>query len=136
MAPAELLSFSRLSAKRSMRRMERTMSDSTAASSIEGASRPRDFYTYERTGPTLSVIIPTYRRPLLLAGALESIGASQNCGADDIEVIVVDNSPEAEARAVVARFEARFPFALRYATEARAGVSYARNCSAGLARAR
>ena len=46
--------------------------------------------------PQLSVIVPTYRRPALLAEALQSILAQQV----DLEVIVVDDSPDLSARPV------------------------------------
>src|SRR4051812_48978119 len=117
-------------------RRSHAMSESDVSPSIGTNAPARDFYPRECAPPTLSVILPTFRRPLLLAAALESIGASRGCAAEDVEVIVVDNSPDLEARMVVTGFEARFPFVLHYAVEARPGVSNARNCGAALARGR
>lgn len=48
----------------------------------------------------ISVIIPTFRRPRELAEALESV-CSQSWG--NLEIIVVDDSPEQSAREVVAQ---------------------------------
>jgi GT2 family glycosyltransferase len=102
----------------------------------ESASHVRECDGPAYAAPLLSLILPTYRRPLLLAAALQSISASRGCDTEDVEVIVVDNSPDEEARAVVGRFEPWFPYALIYATEPRPGVSHARNRGAALARGR
>lgn len=51
--------------------------------------------------PEISVIIPTFRREKQLAEALESVLGQRGV---DVEVLVVDDSPEGSARDVVAGF--------------------------------
>lgn len=53
--------------------------------------------------PDISVIIPTFRRPKLLAEAIESVLAQ---GGVETEIIVVDDSPEKSAEDVVKGFSA------------------------------
>ena len=89
--------------------------------------------------PSISVVVPTFRRPAMLAELLpvvlrqitqEAPGAA--------EAIVVDNCPDASARAAVTAVAAADPDGnggtLRYVHEPRAGVVHARN--AGVAAAR
>ncbi len=47
----------------------------------------------------LSVCIPAYKRPDLLAGALDSVISS--CGSADVEILVCDDSPDGQNRQVV-----------------------------------
>lgn len=47
----------------------------------------------------LSVCIPAYKRPDLLAGALDSVISS--CGSADAEILVCDDSPDGQNRQVV-----------------------------------
>lgn len=56
--------------------------------------------------PRFSVIVPTYRRPELLADALASVTAQTF---RDIEVIVVDDDPDGSAADVVAGFARSSP---------------------------
>ena len=56
--------------------------------------------------PVVSVVIPTYRRPHLLADCLEALCA-QNYDPSSYEVIVVDNAGCPDTRRVVERFEGR-----------------------------
>jgi glycosyltransferase involved in cell wall biosynthesis len=67
----------------------------------------------------LSVVIPTYRRAAMLAELLDALAPQLF---PDAEVLVVDNDPEASARATVARYAG-----VRYIHEARRGVVNARN---------
>ncbi|MFN3834603.1 MAG: glycosyltransferase family 2 protein [Glycocaulis sp.] len=79
---------------------------------------------------TVSVLIPTFRRPVGLARAIASVmGQTRLPG----EIVVVDNDPEAGARELVEDLarDARVP--LVYVHEPRPGVSNARN--AGFSRA-
>lgn len=87
--------------------------------------------------PRISVLIPTFRRPQLLPKALASILAQQNCSLDAIEVIVVDNCPDASARPSFerARESAGGRLGLRYLHEPRPGISHARNRALTAARA-
>jgi len=69
----------------------------------------------------LTIAIPTFRRPNMLAECLDSLLPQLQ---DGVELLVVDNDPDASARATVERYaDPR----LRYAHEARAGVVQARN---------
>jgi glycosyltransferase involved in cell wall biosynthesis len=67
----------------------------------------------------LSIVIPTYRRPEMLAELLDALAPQLF---PEVELLVVDNDPAASARAVVAR-DPR----LRYVHEPRPGVVNARN---------
>jgi glycosyltransferase involved in cell wall biosynthesis len=51
-------------------------------------------------GPDISVVIPTFRRAAELSEALDSVLAQRGV---HVEVFVIDESPEASARDVVAR---------------------------------
>jgi succinoglycan biosynthesis protein ExoM len=84
----------------------------------------------------VSVVTPTFNRPAPLARALESLMAQR--GMEDLtpELIVVDNSPDANARALVEGLAGRSPFPLRYLSEPRPGVASARNAGAAAARGR
>lgn len=52
--------------------------------------------------PLISIIIPTYKRPDLLARALQSATCSNN---NLLEIIVIDDDPEMSAQKVVQAFE-------------------------------
>lgn len=88
----------------------------------------------EAPSRSVSVIIPTFRRPQGLALAMNSVIA-QN-GVDDISLslIICDNSPEASARAQVAAFAAAAPIAVTYVHEPKTGVANARNSAVAAAR--
>lgn len=56
--------------------------------------------------PAVSIVVPTFRRPHLLASALRSI---QGQTLEDVEVLVCDNGAQAEVAAVIAELrDARF----------------------------
>jgi succinoglycan biosynthesis protein ExoM len=81
---------------------------------------------------SVCVIIPTFRRPLGLDVAMQSIRTQTN--ALPLSLIVCDNSPEASAKAQVEGFAASFP--VLYIHEPKTGVANARNsavsaCKAG-----
>ena len=73
--------------------------------------------------PTLSVIVCTYDRYDVLDGAIQSLVRQS---LSDIEIIVVDNSPDQQRAQLHARRYADFP-SVTYVLEARAGLSRARN---------
>lgn len=73
--------------------------------------------------PTVSVIIPTYRRADVLPSCLDGL-ERQTCA--PLEVIVVDQSPDSRTREIVAARTAR-SFSYRYIHSDVAGVSLARN---------
>ena len=80
----------------------------------------------------IAVCIPTYHRPDGLARALDGVGR-QDLPADltaGVTVLVIDNSPEGNARMVVDRCRRNgFPFPLTYVGEPRKGISHARNAA-------
>jgi glycosyltransferase involved in cell wall biosynthesis len=75
---------------------------------------------------TLSIVIPTYRRPQTLERALDSVAGAT---AADREVIVVDDCPEGSGFEIARRFGARYIFK---AGQER-GLSASRNLGLGLA---
>jgi glycosyltransferase involved in cell wall biosynthesis len=85
---------------------------------------PAPRVAHEATGatvtgtPTLSVLVPTYRRPVLVQSALNSIIQSVPPSETDVEIVVSDNSPEvseAACRSVLEAWGGRF----RYVANAR-----------------
>ncbi len=84
--------------------------------------------------PTISVILPTFRRPQLLKVALASLARSEGCAPTEVEVIVVDNNSGDVTPTVVSDIARDFPFPLRYVLEKVQGVSVARNRGAAEAR--
>jgi succinoglycan biosynthesis protein ExoM len=76
--------------------------------------------------------IPTYRRPRMLARALESAmrldpPAGEGGEPVEVEIVVVDNDPECSARGVVEEIAAASSLPVRYATCERRGLSSVRN---------
>lgn len=82
----------------------------------------------------VSVLIPTFRRPESFRRAAQSVFAQT--GVTDIELIAIDNSPEASARAVFAELAAAAAISFRFAHEPRSGVANARNAALALAQGR
>lgn len=76
----------------------------------------------------LSIIVPTFRREGLLPPLLTAVAAQASALPHPVELILVDNSPEASAKAVP------LPDFVRYVHEPRTGVAEARN--RGVAEAR
>ena len=79
---------------------------------------------------SVSVVIPTFRRPDGVLRALLSVFAQTRLPE---EIVVVDNDPAASARQTIADLQSSAPCPLRYVHEARPGVSNAR--TAGFAAA-
>jgi glycosyltransferase involved in cell wall biosynthesis len=75
-----------------------------------------------------SVVIPTYRRPELLARVLDAL-ATQDLPPDEFEVIVCDDAGSEETRAQVERWRAAHPIAITYVSSAtpRRGPAAMRN---------
>lgn len=82
--------------------------------------------------PELSLIVPTYRRPALLARALDSARTASTRPAAQLELIVVDDCPEGSG------FEAARAHGARYLAKAGIdrGLSASRNLGIALARGR
>lgn len=81
---------------------------------------------------SVSVLIPTFRRPVSFLRAARSVFAQQ--GVSDVELIAVDNSPESGAIATFRALEAEAPIPFRWAHEPRPGVAQARNAALAMAR--
>lgn len=75
---------------------------------------------------SVSVVVPTFRRPVLLRGCLEALLGQTLWQRAGGEILVVDNCPEGSARAVVAGLPAG-AVPVRYRAEPRPGISHARN---------
>ncbi len=81
---------------------------------------------------SVSVLIPTFRRPDSFLRAARSALSQQ--GAGDFELIAVDNSPEGSAIAAFRMLEAETNMPFRWAHEPKPGVAHARNAALALAR--
>jgi glycosyltransferase involved in cell wall biosynthesis len=75
----------------------------------------------------VSLVIPTYRRA---DDALRSLGSVQRQALEEFEVLLVDNSPDAELRSRIAAFNAAAPRPARYVHEPRLGLHNARHAGA------
>ena len=80
-------------------------------------------------GPTadVAIIVPTLRRPDSLTRALTSLFAQTGVGDRIGAIVVVDNDPEATARATVDALTSLSPWPLLYCHAPRPGVATARN---------
>ena len=87
----------------------------------------------DRCTTSVSIVIPTLNRPAPLARAMASVAAQELRDGGTIELVIVDNSPDANARLLVEGFDAIQPIAMRYVSAPRPGVATARN--AGVAAA-
>ena len=79
----------------------------------------------------ISVIIPTYRRPLTLLQALRSL---QRQTLTEFEILAVDNAADPEIKRLVSEFNETARIPARYIAEGRTGVHYARNTAAETAK--
>lgn len=83
---------------------------------------------------SVSIVIPTQRRPAGLERAARSALAQTGLETSSLELVVVDNDLTPSAQALVERLAADAPFAVSYVHEPRPGVAFARN--AAMARVR
>lgn len=74
--------------------------------------------------PLITIVIPTYRRPDILGELMDAL-LPQMPGTP-VEILVIDNCPDASARDQIAALGADMP-ALQYAHEPQSGVVHARN---------
>ena len=81
--------------------------------------------------PRLCICVPTYKRPIGLARLLRSIDQLrfERVGEPAIEVIVVDNDPEASAATTCAELTHTSRWPIVYAPEPRRGIAFARNAA-------
>jgi glycosyltransferase involved in cell wall biosynthesis len=83
--------------------------------------------------PRVTVVIPTFRRPLQLAKCISSCLNQIHIEPSSFEILVVDNSPERSAEIAVREFLDGAMTSVRYVHEPNSGISHARN--AGLSNA-
>jgi succinoglycan biosynthesis protein ExoM len=88
----------------------------------------------EQDTPLATIVIPTFKRPLLLRECISSCLQQQDLGARTFEILVVDNCPEGSAASAVEDAARSASLPIRYLHEPRPGASMARN--AGLGRAK
>lgn len=79
-----------------------------------------------------TIMVPTFRRPELLQRCLRSCQALSIPSELSWDVVVVDNSVDAEARSQVEAFAKQSHFQLRYAHQPRPGIAAARNMGVSL----
>lgn len=77
--------------------------------------------------PTISIVIPTQRRPAGLAVALRSALAQTGVDPASVELIVADNDQQPSARLAVESAARGAPFPVRYIHVPQAGVANVRN---------
>ncbi len=85
--------------------------------------------------PDVCVVIPTFRRPDRLKRALNSVLLQEGVQAL-VEVVVLDNDPEASARQTVEALAGQTRWPVIYGHEPEPGVANARNAALRLTRAR
>lgn len=83
-----------------------------------------------------SIVIPSYRRPVLLARALRRCLAQRGVDTSSFEIVVVDNDPAGSAETIVAEIAAGAAAPIRYVSEKRPGISHARNTGVAAATGR
>ena len=72
---------------------------------------------------TVTIAIPTYRRPAILRQTLEGL-VQQDYPAEQLEILIIDNNSRDETRAVVERF-AGARHVPRYVLETQQGANFA-----------
>lgn len=75
----------------------------------------------------VAICVATFRRPEGLQHLLDGLARLKAPAATDIEVVIVDNSPEAAAQAQVAAAAATSTRPLHYLSQSRRGISHVRN---------
>jgi succinoglycan biosynthesis protein ExoM len=83
----------------------------------------------EAEAPTISIAIPTQRRPVGLAVAARSTFRQLGVDPARLELVIVDNDAEPSARPTVQALAAEAPFPVRYVHEPAPGVANARNAA-------
>lgn len=80
----------------------------------------------------LSICIATYKRPNLLEKLLESLINQELLENIELEIIIVDNSPQREAEKIVKRFNSIYPNLLHYKTQNEKNISLTRNVAVNM----
>jgi glycosyltransferase involved in cell wall biosynthesis len=74
----------------------------------------------------VSIVIPTYRRPRLLAQAVRSCLNQNHIDSSDYEIVIVDNCPSKSSQCIAEDLMRDQP-TITYVNEPRRGVAFARN---------
>jgi len=82
-----------------------------------------------QAAPTISLAIPTQRRPVGLAVAVRSTFRQTGVDVARLELVIVDNDAVPSAQALAQTLAAEAPFPLRYVHEPAPGVANARNAA-------
>ncbi|PHS23753.1 MAG: family 2 glycosyl transferase, partial [Robiginitomaculum sp.] len=85
--------------------------------------------------PDVSIVIPTFRRPDYVERAIKSVLLQKGFKAL-VEIVVLDNDPEASAREIVKSLAANTRWPIEYGHEPEPGVANARNAALRLAKAK
>ncbi len=85
--------------------------------------------------PDVSVVIPTFRRPERVKRAVKSVLLQKGFQAL-VEIVVLDNDPDASARSVVTALAASTHWPIVYGHEPEPGIANARNSALQLAQAK
>jgi len=83
------------------------------------------------SGPMFTIFIPSYNRGYCLPRALQSV-AESTC--QDLEIVLIDDGSTDDTSAVVAAWQGRLPFPLRYFFQENAGKASAHNRAVAEAR--
>src|SRR5688500_8469550 len=75
----------------------------------------------------VSIVIPTFRREFLLPRLLKRCVGQVGLASEALEILVIDNTPEATALPIAKPIIAASPVRIRYVHEPRPGISHARN---------
>jgi len=75
----------------------------------------------------ISIVLCTYNRDSRLAGVLETLGKLEGAAGLSHEILVVNNNSSDGTRGVIEAAMRSYPGRIRYAFEARQGLSWARN---------
>ena len=82
-----------------------------------------------RETPRVTIVIPTFRRPIALRRCIGSCLTQTGLADITIELLVVDNCPDASAARLVSEMSHGLEIPIRYVHEPRPGVSHARNAA-------
>ncbi|QQR90852.1 MAG: glycosyltransferase family 2 protein [Myxococcales bacterium] len=81
-----------------------------------------------RASFVVGIVIATMKRPRMVEELLCSIGQLRfTTGAPQLEIVVVDNDPEASAKKACEQIQSTLPWPVRYVVEAQQGIPFARN---------
>lgn len=109
----------------------------SASEASQISSGPEDMtspaVSLEKTGRSILIAAPTYKRNTLLYGLLESLNRLEIPSDARVRVVIIDNDSDQGARPVVLSWQGQFEVPLLYEAEPDPGVSHVRNRALKLA---